>query len=387
MLLDLRTSDGTRGRAALDATAALRALEATGHPRPILLPYHPANPSPYLDLLYSTALEEGVAAVPLARITDAAGLVPLAAISGARVVLHLHWLGKVLDGATDMATALRQVTAYSGELDALRAASVGLAWTVHNILPHGATLPDAEVALRRAVVAHADVVHVMSAATEALVANQFTIPGGRVLAVPHPSMESLYPRWMSRAEARRRLDVPGSARVIGMLGALQPYKGLEDLLDAVPDAVARVPGLRVVVAGAPDPGEEMQRLVDRAVADPRVMIHPRHVADADLQVIMRAADAVVVPYRDVLNSASLMLALAFGRRVIFPRHPALAEFEGAGVAVTYEGGRPGALAAGIAEAHSLPEDGVAEAARAICEARDAARLGRAFASGLQARIP
>jgi beta-1,4-mannosyltransferase len=383
MLLDLRHGVKRLDDVPLDAADALRTLQALGHPRPILIAYHPPGGSPVVDLLYARAIESGVAAIPIRKIADAAALVPIAAMAGARVVLHLHWVGLHLVGAGKEAEAAASVRAFASELDGLRAASVDIAWTIHNVLPHDTELPDAQIALRREIVSRASVIHVMAKATEEAVGSQFTIPGDRILRVGQPALTGMYPDWVGRTEARRVLTLPPDAPVIALVGALRPYKGLAELLDALPVVARRRPRIRLVIGGSPSPGEEMERLLDRAIADPRILIHPRRVPDDRLQHLMRGADVVVLPYRRVLNSAALFLALTFERPVVFPRDPVLQEFADPDVAVTYERGDPGALAAAIDAALDLPQDRVTAAARAICARHEPAAVSRAFAEGLR----
>jgi glycosyltransferase involved in cell wall biosynthesis len=383
MLLDLRGAPARRNDLALEAADAVRALEALAHPRPILLACYPPGPSPYYSLLYSRALESGIIPIEVRAMADAAALVRIASIAGARVVLHLHWLAAVLRGAADETDAAHLVADCAAQLDRLRDGGVSIAWTVHNVLPHDARLPAAEAALRREVVARASVVHVMSEATLDLLADQLVVPEGLLLKVPHPALTGLYPDWIDGLEARRLLRLSPDTPAVGLLGSLHPYKGLDELLDALPAAARRRPGIRLVVGGSVGQGDRMRAVVDRALDDPRVAIHPRRVPDDLVQYLMRGVDAVVLPYRRVLNSAALMVALAFDRPVVFPDDPALREFADPAIAVTYERGSPDALAEAIDRALALPREGVIATARRFCAERDPATLSRAFAGGLR----
>jgi glycosyltransferase involved in cell wall biosynthesis len=49
-----------------------------------------------------------------------------------------------------------------------------------------------------------------------------------------------------------------------------------------------------------------------------VRLLPRHIADDDMQVLLNAADCVVLPYNEVLTSGAAMLAMSFGRPVVAP---------------------------------------------------------------------
>ncbi len=67
---------------------------------------------------------------------------------------------------------------------------------------------------------------------------------------------------------RARIGVPDDAAMVGVAGRIDTWKGLEVLLDAVPEMQRRRPGLQVVVAGAAVEGKEeyASRLAGRAAA-------------------------------------------------------------------------------------------------------------------------
>ncbi len=79
---------------------------------------------------------------------------------------------------------------------------------------------------------------------------------------------------------------------------------------------------------------------EAAGGDPRVRLALGHVPDQDVQHYLRAADLVVLPFRDITNSASALLALSFDRPVLVPARGAMGELQalaGADWVSTYDG--------------------------------------------------
>ena len=65
-------------------------------------------------------------------------------------------------------------------------------------------------------------------------------------------------------------DFHGSDRVMLFFGQIAPYKGLEYLVDALPQAFAADPALRLVIAGKVKNGcEDYWRRIDRALRGTR----------------------------------------------------------------------------------------------------------------------
>jgi glycosyltransferase involved in cell wall biosynthesis len=63
----------------------------------------------------------------------------------------------------------------------------------------------------------------------------------------------------------------------------------------------------------------------RCQSDKRIRIFPCFIPDKDVQLYMNAADAVVLPFQDVLTSGSALLAMSFGKALILPRRGSLTE--------------------------------------------------------------
>ncbi|UAY75969.1 glycosyltransferase [Pseudoxanthomonas sp. X-1] len=134
---------------------------------------------------------------------------------------------------------------------------------------------------------------------------------------------------------------PQAAQVTGRLlhfGLIRPYKGVEGLLASMADLAEPDCSLRVV--GNPA-SPQMRALVEAACTrDPRVSALLQYVDDPTLAMEVSASELVVLPYRDMHNSGTLLLALSLARPVLVPRTPnnaAVADEVGPGWVFMYEG--------------------------------------------------
>jgi glycosyltransferase involved in cell wall biosynthesis len=99
--------------------------------------------------------------------------------------------------------------------------------------------------------------------------------------------------------------------VILFFGLLRPYKGIDTLLEAF----RQVKGAELWVVGNPRMDVAPLRAL-AAEAPGRVRFLTRFVEDAEIPALMRAADVVVLPYRDAEHSGVLYAALAFGKPLV-----------------------------------------------------------------------
>ncbi len=182
------------------------------------------------------------------------------------------------------------------------------------------------------------------------------------------------------AAVRTSLGIPGGAFTVAMLGRFHPWKGQQVLLDAL----ATLPGVHAIIAGAPLFGEDAfaASLEDQAV---RLGVRDRvHFTGfrADTPALLRAADAVVhasvfpEPFGRVLVEG--MLA---GRPVIATRAGGVPEIitDGEnGLLVTP--GDAAALAGAIARLQADPALAAVLAARGGAVARERFTVGAMVAA-------
>jgi glycosyltransferase involved in cell wall biosynthesis len=262
-------------------------------------------------------------------------------------VLHVHWTF-ALAKAPRWKFALRY-PALAAQLLAIRLTGRRIVWTMHNVENHERHNRVRDW-LASALIGHCAnrvIVHGQSAARAAF--RRFAIRPGKVSVIPQGNYIGMYSDTVSRADARRKLNLPERTPVLLFFGNIRPYKGVEELIDAFRriDADAAL-----VIAGRPSPGGIEGRVRDLARLDPRLRFYPGFVDDDQVQVFMNAADVAVFPYRDITTSAAVMLAMSFAKACLAPRLGALTEMLDEGGAFLYDNNRSCALESALRQALS-----------------------------------
>lgn len=143
-------------------------------------------------------------------------------------------------------------------------------------------------------------------------------------------------------EELRRAEGP----VVLFFGLLRPYKGIDDLLEAF----ARIgpTGAELWIAGMPRmPIGPLRELAARAPGTVRFI--PRFIADPEIPALMRRADVLALPYREIEQSGVLYTGLAFGKPMILSDVGGFSEVARRhGAARLVPPGDVGALAAALA---------------------------------------
>ena len=322
--------------------------------------YFPFRPgfNPYQDL-FASALER--AGVSVERI-EPRKLFPLHAAAGLRIdLLHVDWPDSLFVGRSPLTTWAKRRMYLSG-LRKLR--DLPLVWTAHNLVGHDA--PDADYRRRmvQLLVDRCNAIMVMSRAAERLLRETYRVGDStRVAVIPHGHYIDTYPNVIARPQAREAFSLGESARMVLFLGRLQPYKGLEDLIDAFA-RIARS-GDVLVLAGPGGGVEYCEQIRRRALAAcPReceVRVVPGVIPDDLLQLYYNAADVVALPFRAILNSGSALLAQSFARCVVAPALGSLPEVLCDDGFFGYDPAQPDALAStlgGVLERADLIDRGL-----------------------------
>jgi beta-1,4-mannosyltransferase len=318
--------------------------------RVLFLPDFSAS-NPYQRELAGALRDHGVDVVAaLAPRRDPIGILRAWWRFGRPPVVHLHWLHNYLGqhaGRSGDPTRFAAIR-FIAQLHLLRLLRVRLVWTVHNLAGHDASrgLRERDVHRRLAHLCHVVICH-CDAARDAVI-RSYDLPQSwrpRLHVIPHGNYIDAYPHALDRRAAKERLGLPEDSRVLLFFGAVRRYKGLDELLDAF-GSIAD-PRLRLLVVGEPRPASAGEALQVRAAADPRITLRLGFAPDDEAPVYLSAADAVVLPFRDVLTSGSAILAMSFGRALIAPALGCLPQTVPAGGGVLYAPDAPDGLAQGL----------------------------------------
>jgi glycosyltransferase involved in cell wall biosynthesis len=207
--------------------------------------------------------------------------------------------------------------------------------TAHDVLPREPR--PGQLAGQRRLYERMDGIVVHSEHGAARLRDELGLDPARVHVIPHGALTGLTEQPDDAAlppELTR-----GEGPVVLFFGLLRPYKGVNVLLEAWRRA-ARPCGARLWIAGMP-------RMDVSAVHGADVDTALRFVSASELAGAFRAADLVVLPYREIDQSGVLFTALAFGKPLLLSAVGGFPELAPTGAAELVPPGDPDALAGAL----------------------------------------
>ena len=211
--------------------------------------------------------------------------------------------------------------------------------TLHTVLPQPE--PQIRETVRR-IAEHSTRVVVMAETAARLLRDVYGI-AQRPVVIPH-GMPAIVPR--GRHRLKRQLGVEGRT-ILSTFGLVDPRKGLEYMIAAMPVIVARHPSALYLIVGQTHPellkkaGEQYRNELVSKIESSGMSDHVRFVnqylTQREIVDYLLATDVYVTPYLDLnqITSGTLAYALGAGKAIVSTRylHAAEALADGRGLLV------------------------------------------------------
>jgi glycosyltransferase involved in cell wall biosynthesis len=149
----------------------------------------------------------------------------------------------------------------------------------------------------------------------------FGITSESVTVIRHPINDAFPDTGITPWEAKSRLGVRETEKIILCFGRIKPYKGIEHLLTAFQKLAVDEQGYRLIIAGEVQKGNEkyldsLMRAVPPEFGNGQVIFKTEFIPDEDMELYLKGADVLVLPYKDIFQSGVLFLGYSFGLPVI-----------------------------------------------------------------------
>ncbi|MEL7141048.1 MAG: glycosyltransferase [Cyanobacteria bacterium J06643_4] len=265
--------------------------------------------NPYTWLLYSH----------LPKSTSVREFSPKRLISEQFDIFHLHWPVETIVRHPNLWVARARVLMFWLLLKFSKWRGTKIVWTIHDEKPHVVLHPKLAHWFTEQLVGHTDGCISLCEAGRAAVKR--ALPGLAEtpdFVIKHGHYRGCYADEMGAEEARSHLSISPDATVLLYLGYISPYKNVPHLIEVFRKLPMSESPVVLLIAGKPDNDRLRVAVQDATGETENIQLHLRFIQDDELQLFFKAADLVVLPFEEILNSGSLLLSLSFNRPVLAP---------------------------------------------------------------------
>lgn len=285
---------------------------------------------------------------------------------GAISIVHLHWIEFYIKSPYKLATILACLL-FLIDILILRLMGIKMVWTVHNLVSHNSEFPQLEIWLRSYLSKFVDHLIFHNQSSLELVKKDHPINLKKVRVIPHGNYRTVYGSPVDSQNARQELDLPLTGRIYLNLGYLKPYKGLEKLLSVWTQHSQQFPEDTLLIAGKPVHEAYALELTQQASQQNNVKLRLEFIEDSKISVFFSASDVVIFPFKKILTSGSLILAMSYNKPIIAPKLGGIAETLGRAGKLLYDPKDPEGLQKALQQSTEINLHRLSEQVKKECD--------------------
>ena len=249
-------------------------------------------------------------------------------------VYHVHWQNIVTAPAQTSHEHRKLAKDFISKLNYFKDLGGKVIWTIHNKLPHDIKFKNSEIEYHENMAEVADLILLHDLSSINIVAKEYFLDKKKIKIIEHGNYIDSYPNLIKPKESRDLLSIKQDDVVFGFVGQLRPYKGLNDFIEASVKLV-NIPHVSALIAGKPVWPITKGKIERRCELYDDIKVYEGFVPDEELQVYLNSSDFIVLPYKDILTSGSVILAASFGKPIVVPDIPAFESIKNQDFVFTY----------------------------------------------------
>ncbi len=142
---------------------------------------------------------------------------------------------------------------------------------------------------------------------------------------PHPMYET-YGASVSMEEARKKLNLNSSDKIILFFGLIRHYKGLDILMEAMDHQEIKKQNIKLLIAGEfYEDKQPYLELIQKHQLQDQVILHDKFIANEDVRYYFCASNLVAQTYRNATNSGVTMVGYFYEKPMLVTNVGGLAE--------------------------------------------------------------
>lgn len=231
-------------------------------------------------------------------------------------IIHMIWTHPFIISNRSSITFIRLVL-FILDVMIVKLLGIKIVWTVHNKYNHEERHVRLDLLNSRILAKIANIIKVESQGAKREIQKLYKISNAsKIITIPEGNYIDTYPNTIDPVTSRLSLELSADGLVFLYFGQIRPYKGVFELIDAFRNLDPS--RAKLLIAGKPHEVEIGENILKRCKGNESIKTVLEFIPDNDIQIYMNASDIVVLPYRDILTSGAVILAMSFGKPVIAP---------------------------------------------------------------------
>ena len=202
-----------------------------------------------------------------------------------------------------------------------------IVWTVHNLQPHNNIYPQIYVFVLRFLSNFLSGITYFSHHSKSLVQNEFpfisSIPNYIIQHALYDYDRTPLPQTISHFQ--KALALKKDAKLALFFGRIDHYKDIETLIIEFKKLPQQ--DYQLAIVGPCSDDNLFSHLTALSSRSKNIVILQSFIPEEDLASLFSMAELIILPFKKILNSGSVMLSLSFGKPVLVPAMGSIIEIQ------------------------------------------------------------
>lgn len=238
-------------------------------------------------------------------------------------ILHVHWPeSNKLRKNVFIATIYSILILLLFKISKIKGAKI--IWTVHNEAPHDIRHPILTKWFYSSIFKMLDGLIFLNHSSWKKLYHKLDPSSSKFFSIiPHGHYRNYYNNTLTQHQAREILKIDKVKKVILYFGQIRPYKGIDSLIKVFKQI--KNDDTLLLICGSPS--KEHRSFIDDLMKanSTNIIFDLKFIPNDQIEVYLNASDLVVLPYKQILNSGTILLSLSFNRPVLIPGFDGLIE--------------------------------------------------------------
>lgn len=192
-----------------------------------------------------------------------------------------------------------------------------IVWTIHNLYSHECNYRKIEKLGRKIFSKKVDAIicHCKYAKKEFI--KEFGALENKIHLIKHGNF-NCYENQISKEKAREDLNFESKDFIYLIFGSIRPYKGTINLIESF-KKLRKNRNVKLLIVGKPINNQIKRDILNRIKNSPNIKFIFKFITEDQIQVYFKASDIIVYPFKKILTSGGIFLAMSFGKPIIAPR--------------------------------------------------------------------
>lgn len=227
-------------------------------------------------------------------------------------IIHFDWIESFYSRRNTLFTLLHIPIFKLQCFIVRRVLQIKIFWTLHNLYPHDTAHKKRHLRMHQYFAKQCKMIRVFSQSTKNKAAGLLNIPSDKIEVVSQSNYLEEYPNHAKRDSSLEKLNLPAVKKIFLFFGYLKPYKGIEELIHSF--KTAELKNCILVLAGQCPDKKFLSQLLN--LINEQIIFFNRFIPKEEAQFFFNSADVVILPFKEIENSGSVILAMGFKKAII-----------------------------------------------------------------------